>query len=134
MAKKKSPPELSPNSFQLAGDNYEVSYSTTSIDGKPRFTFKKGTKTLSFSGNQITSSSANIGTLVSVVIATVPDQSTTTFSILLPAIRLPESKRQAFRSIGITTVTKTTLIGPPVGVQQTYTTVALRGTARLVDF
>ena len=131
---KKTPPELTPNSFQLTGDTIEVSYSTTSIDGKPRLTFKKGSKTLSFSGNQITSSSATIGTLVSVVIAIVPDKSTTTFSILLPAIRLPESRRQAFRSIGITTVTKTTLAGPPVGVQQTYTTVALRGTARLLDF
>jgi len=132
MAKKT--PGLTPNSFQLTGDDIQVNYSTTSIDGKPRFTFKKGQKTLDFAGNQISSSNVKIGTLVSVVIAAIPDKSTTTFSILLPAIRLPESRRQAFRTFGITTVTKTSIVGPPVGVQQTYTTVALRGSARLVAF
>jgi hypothetical protein len=106
----KTTPSLTPNSFQLTGDDVQVNYSTTSIDGKPRFTFKKGQKTLDFAGNQISSSTVNIGTLVSVVIAAVADKSTTTFSILLPAIRLPESKRQAFRTFGITTVTKTTVV------------------------
>ena len=130
----KTTPSLTPNSFQLTGDDIQVNYSTTSIDGKPRFTFKKGNKTLDFAGNQISSSTVNIGTLVSVVIAAVPDKSTTTFSVLLPAISLPASKRQAFRTLGITTVTKTSIVGPPVGVQQTYTTVALRGSARLVAF
>ena len=132
MAKKTSEP--TPNSFQLSNDDIEVSYTTTSIDGKPRLTFKKGNKTLNFAGNQISSSAIGIATLVSVVIATVPDKSTTTFSILLPAIRLPESGRQAFRTFGITTVTKTTIAGPPVGVQQTYTSAALRGSARLLAF
>jgi hypothetical protein len=130
----KTTPSLTPNSFQLTGDDIRVNYSTTSIDGKPRFTFKKGQKTLDFVGNQISSSTVNIGTLVSVVIAAVPDRSTTTFSILLPAIRLPESGRQAFRTIGITTVTKTTIAGPPVGAHQTYKSIVLRGLARLVAF
>jgi hypothetical protein len=130
----KTTPSLTPNSFQLTGDDVQVNYSTTSIDGKPRFTFKKGQKTLDFAGNQISSSTVNIGTLVSVVIAAVADKSTSTFSILLPAIRLPESRRQAFRTFGITTVTKTTIAGPPVGAQQTHKTVALRGSARLVAF
>ena len=130
----KTTPSLTPNLFQLTGDDIQVNYSTTSIDGKPRFTFKKRNKTLDFAGNQISSSNVKIGTLVSVVIAAIPDKSTTTFSILLPAIRLPESRRQAFRTFGITAVTKTSIVGPPVGVQQTYTIVALRGSARLVAF
>ena len=130
----KATPNQTPNSFRLTSDNVQVNYTTTSIDGKPRFTVKKGRKTLEFAGNQISSSTVNIGTLVSVVIAAVPDKSTTTFSILLPAIRLPESKMQAFRTFGLTTVTKTTIVGPPVGAQQTYKSVALRGSARLVAF
>ena len=71
---------------------------------------------------------------MSVVIATVPDKSVTTFSVLLPAIQLPASKRQAFRTIGITTVAATTIVGPPPGVQQTYKTVLLRGYAKQVEF
>ena len=130
----KRTPSLTPNSFQLRDDDIQVNYSTTSIDGKPRFTFKKGRNTLSFSGNQISSIALDIGTLVSVVIANLPDKGTTTFSILLPAIRLPDSKRQAFRTFGITTVAKTTIAGPPLGARQTYTTVALRGSAQFVTF
>src|SRR4030095_2895038 len=128
------PPQISPNLFNLAGEGITVTYSTTSIDGKPRFTFKKGRQTLNFSGDQITSVEIGIGTLVGVVIANVPDKNFTTFSIVLPAIRLPDSKKQAFRTIGITTVTKTTIAGPPPGAQQTYKTVALRGSAQQVAF
>ena len=113
-------PQTSPNLFNLTGDGITVSYSTTSIDGKPRFTFTRGRLTLSFAGKEIASVPAGIGTLVSVVIAQVPDQSTTTFSVLLPAIRVTGSKRQAFRTIGITTVAATGIAGPPPGVQQKY--------------
>ena len=127
-------PKTAPNLFQLAGEGLTVTYSTTSIDGKPRFTIKKGRKTLNFSGDQIKSVETGIGTLVSVVIASVPDKNLTTFSVLLPAIQLPNSRKQAFRTIGITTVTKTTIAGPPPGVQQTYKTVALRGSAQQVAF
>ena len=127
-------PKTAPNLFQLAGEGLTVTYSTTSIDGKPRFTIKRGRKTLNFSGDQIKSVETGIGTLVSVVIANVPDKNLTTFSILLPAIQLPNSRKQAFRTIGITTVTKTTIAGPPPGVQQTYKTVALRGSAQQVAF
>ncbi len=123
-----------PNLFELKGTGVAVTYSTTSIDGTPRFTFIKGRQTLNFSGNQITTLAAGIGTLVSVVIASIPDKSTTTFSVLLPAILLSGSNRQAFRTIGITTVATTSIAGPVKGVQQTYKTVLLRGSARRVDF
>jgi len=126
--------QLAPNLFELRGEGVTATYSTTSIDGQPRFTYKKGRQTLSFAGSDIETANVGIGTLVSVVVALIPDKSSTTFSILLPSIQLPETKRQAFRTIGITTVTVTTIAGPPVGVQQTYKTVALRGSARQVDF
>jgi hypothetical protein len=127
-------PKTAPNLYKLSGEAVTVTYSTTSIDGKPRFTFKKGRRTLNFSGDQITSVETGIGALVSVVIASVPDKNVTTFSVLLPAIRLPDSRKQAFRTFGITTVTKTTIAGPPPGAQQTYNTVPLRGSAQQVTF
>jgi len=122
-----------PNLFELKGTGVAVTYSTTSIDGTPRFTFKKGRQTLNFSGNQITTLAAGIGTLVSVMIASIPDKSTTTFSVLLPAILVSGSNRQAFRTLGITTVAATSIAGVK-GVQQTYKTVLLRGSARVVTF
>ena len=133
MAKKKAQ-TTAPNLYVLSGDRIAVTYSTTSIDGKPRLTFKKGSQTLNFSGTEIKSLQIGIGTLVSVVIAAKPDREIITFSILLPAILLTEGKKQSFRSIGIATVTKTTIAGPGPGVQQTYKVVALRGSAQNVDF
>jgi len=127
-------PQTTPNLFTLAGDSIAVTYSTTSIDGTPRLTFKKGRQTLEFSGNQIVSVAAGIGTLVSVVIAQVPDKSTTTFSVLLPAIKLTAPRKQAFRTIGVTTVAAQTIAGPPAGVQQTYKVTPLRGSAQSVVF
>src|SRR5262245_35784089 len=127
-------PTQAPNLFELKGTGIAVTYSTTSIDGTPRFTFKKGKQTLNFAGSQITRVDTSIGALVTVVIAAVPDKSTTTFSVLLPAIQSTGSKRLAFRTIGITTVTKTSIIGPPSGVQQTYKVTPLSGSARLVAF
>ena len=52
-----------PNLYELSGEGITVTFSTTSIDGKPRFTFKKGRQTLSFSGNQITSQETEIARL-----------------------------------------------------------------------
>src|SRR5262245_26544994 len=101
-------PQTTPNLFTLTADGIAVTYSTTSIDGKPRLTFKKGKQTLDFAGNEIVTVAAGIGTLVSVVIADVPDKGRTTFSVLLPAIKLTGTKKQAFRTIGITTVAPTT--------------------------
>lgn len=129
MAKK-----LVPNLFQLSGEGVTATYSTTSIDGQPRFTYKKGRQTLSFGGTDVATANTGIGTLVSVVLARIPDKGSTTFSILLPSIQLPDTTKQSFRTIGITTVTATTIAGPPAGVQQTYTTIALRGSAQQVDF
>jgi len=122
-----------PNLFELKGTGVAVTYSTTSIDGTPRFALKKGRQTLNFSGKQITTLDTGIGTLVSVVIASIPDKSTTTFSVLLPNIQVTGSNKQAFRTIGITTVAATSIAGVK-GVEQTYKTVLLRGSARLVDF
>jgi len=129
MATKKAP-----NLYELSGEGIAVTYSTTSIDGKPRFTVKKGRQTLSFSGDEITSLGTNIGTLVSIVIAKTVDKGFTSLSVLLPAIQLTDSKKQSFRTIGITAVTATTIAGPVKGVQQTYKTFPLRGSAQHVDF
>ena len=129
MAKK-----TAPNLFALSGEGIGVTYSTTSIDGKPRMTVNKGRRTFSFSGNQIDSRDAGIGTLVTVVLEKIADKGSTSFSVLLPAIQLGDSKKQSFRTIGITTVASTTIAGPVKGAQQTYKPIALRGSAQLADF
>ena len=127
--------KLLPNQYDLRGRGVTISYSVTSISGKPLLTFKKGRQTLNFGGDEIGLLDSIIGSLVTVTIAKTVDRGFTTFSFLLPQIQLTSaSARQAFQTIGITTVHKTTIAGPIIGVQQTYKSVQLRGTARPVAF
>lgn len=127
--------KILPNQYELQGEGVRVSYSTTSISGKPQLSFTKGRKTINFTGDDIRLSDTAIGSLVTVTIAADPDKSSTSFSLLLPAIQLAkESSKQSFRAVGITTTNKTTIAGPPTGVQQTYKLIQLRGTAQQVKF
>jgi hypothetical protein len=127
--------KITPNQYELSGPGVRISYSTSSISGNPQLSFTKGRKTLTFAGKEIGVVDTNIGALVTVTIAMTPDRSFTTFSALLPAIQLArETGKQAFRTVGITTVHKTSLAGPVTGVEQTYKSVELKGTAQRVIF
>ena len=127
--------KIIPNLYEIQGQGVRVGYSTSSITGKAQLSFKKGRKTLTFTGNEIGLLDTAIGALITVTIASTPDHSFTSFSFLLPAIQLSkESAKQSFRTIGITTVHKTTITGPVKGVQQVYKSVQLRGTAQQVQF
>jgi hypothetical protein len=126
--------KTTPNLYDLHGDGITVSYSTSSIAGKPQFSYKKGQQSLNFSGDEITTLQTGIGMLVSVVIAKTVDRGFTTFSVLLPVIQLADGQKLSFHTIGITTVTTTTIAGPVQGAQQTYHVSALTGTAQHVQF
>ncbi len=124
-----------PNQFDLKGSGITISYSASGIAGKPQLSFKKGRQALDFTGDEIGTTDTSIGTLVTVTIATTVDRGFTSFSFLLPTIQLPSaSAKQSFRTIGITTVQRTTIGGPVKGAQQTYKTVALTGVARKLEF
>lgn len=128
-------PNNAPNQYDLQGTGITIGYSTSSIAGRPQLTLKKGRQTHSFSGDDIDTLDTRIGTLITVTIAQVPDKEITTFSLLLPAINLATtSAKQAFSTIGVTTVHKTSITGSVKGPRQTYKTVALRGSAQQVAF
>jgi hypothetical protein len=127
--------KIVPNQYEIEGQGVQVGYSTSSITGKPQLSFRKGRKTLNFTGNEIGALDTTIGTLITVTIASTPDLNSTTFSFLLPPIELAkESAKQSFRTIGITTISKTSIAGPVKGVQQTYKIVELRCSAQHVTF
>jgi hypothetical protein len=125
--------EIIPNQFVIQGQGIHIVYSTSGIAGRRELTFKKGRQSLSFTGDEIVLTDLKIGTLVSVIIASIPDRSVTSFGFLIPMIRLAkESAKQSFRTLGITTVDKTTISGPGKGAQQSYKAAQLRGTAQQV--
>jgi hypothetical protein len=127
--------QITPNQFELRGAGLSVSYSASGLSGKPQLTFTKRGHTLTFMGDEIGVADTQVGALITVTIATRVDRDSTTFSFLLPAIQMSDaSSKEAFRTIGITTIHKTTIAGPPNGVQETYKTTELRGVARAVEF
>ncbi len=128
-------PQLTqPNHFEIKGQGIAISYSTSGIAAKPLLSLQKGQQKLNFTGDEIGTVSTTIGTLVTVTIAKTVDRGSTALSFLIPGIQLPESpSKQSFRTIGVTTVEKTTIAGPVKGPQQTYKVTQLTGTATQVE-
>jgi hypothetical protein len=127
--------KMEPNLYDLKGVGVTVSYSTSSISGEPRLSFKKGRMELNFAGDEITAFETSIGTVVTVTIGKTVDRGFTTFSILLPSISLANSAaKQAFRTLGITTAHTTSIAGPAKGAQETYKALQLRGSAKHTQF
>lgn len=130
------PTDTAPNLYELHGDKLQVTYSTTSIAGQPIFTFQQGRKTLNFKKTEIKTTKTPIGTLVTVLIETVPDLKTVTFSLALPDVNLQQSTKVNIKTVGILTTSKMSIGGPNLvkGAVQAYKVVTLSGTAKAVQF
>jgi hypothetical protein len=124
-----------PNRYELTGGKLHITYSTSSIIGKPTFSYMDGSQTLSFSGSQIRQTKTEIGTLVTVTIRMTVDSGSTTFTLLVPNVNLPSPSSPAVHTVGITTVHKFSVV-PAANRGQTeiYTTTELSGTAGSVVF
>jgi hypothetical protein len=127
-----------PNEFSLhevgrKSKDVHISYSTTSITGKPLFNYKDSKGSHSFTGDEIRIQKAEIGTTVTVTLETVPDLHVVTLTLLLPAINLDGSERE-FKTIAIRTISKTSIAGERLikGAVQSYEAIDLKGTAKSV--
>jgi hypothetical protein len=123
-----------PNLYVLHGYGLQVTLSTTSLAGQPQLTYHDANQARQFSGEEITFEDTTIGQLVSVVLTSTPDLGNTVFSLLLPAVNLSGRGSQPISTIGITTVQRTTIAGPPPGQSTTHDVTRLRGTADHVEF
>ena len=124
-----------PNLYVLQGYGLQVSLALSSFSGKPQLTYHDAAPARQFTGDEITFEDTVFGRLASVVLTTVPDLGTTTFSLVLPAVRLSAAGgSQPIRTIGITAVQRTTIAGPPPGQSTTLQVIELSGTAEEVQF
>jgi hypothetical protein len=122
-----------PNQYVLSGKHIHVSYTTTSIDGKPHFSYQDTHQTLNFSGDEIRRVETEIGAIVSVTIRLTVDSGGTTFSLLIPRVNIPGEQSVPIQTDGITTVHKFSLV-PMVGQRDFYRVSRLSGTATRVFF
>src|ERR1700746_2464654 len=81
---------MTPNLYELAGGQLHVTCSNTGKDGQPYFSYENGGQKLSFKGKEIRTVEADCGTLVSVTTRMTVDSGSTTFTLLVPKVRLKE--------------------------------------------
>jgi len=123
----------SPVVYELAGGGVAISYFPKSGGGPASFTYHDSHRTENFVGDQIrTTAIPDLGSVVSVTIVPTVDRGSTSFSVLIPDINLPNrpgASTPVFTD-GITTVHKFS-IPPSQGQSETYTVTPLLGTASL---
>jgi hypothetical protein len=126
------------NLFELKSLLLKVTYSASSIDGKPQLSYKKGAEQKLFRGDELRHEQTEIGTLVSVTLAAAPDAYTSVFTLILPQVNVQEGNPQAeVRVKALQTNIKTSIAGPALvngQVQCIDKVYALRGKARAVVF
>jgi hypothetical protein len=122
------------NLYELSGGGIHVTYSTSSITGKPLFNYHDGFQVKNFSGDEIQTVDTIVGTLVSVFLIRTVDGGSTSFTVLIPAIHLPPTNVANVSTEGITTLHKFSIVNPPIGQTELYTFHRLHGTARFVEF
>ena len=128
-----APTTVTPNTFQLSGHHLHVTYSSTSIDGKPTLTYQDAHNGKSFRGDEIRSVECDLGTLVSVTLRMTVDAGSTSFSVLIPRMRINQNEHAAVHTECITTVHNTSFAPQTLmGQVDHYTVTSLRGTAQAV--
>ena len=126
---------VTPNLYQLRGQHLHVTYTTTSIDGHPTLSYQDAHLAKSFRGDEIRAVECDLGTLVSVTLRMTVDVGSTSFSLFIPRMRVVPATNTALNTYGVTTI-HSTPFAPQVsqGQLDTYSIVALHGTAEAVDF
>jgi hypothetical protein len=125
----------SPNQYHLHGGQISVSYfpegfdiGPTPTDGPIVLTYQDSHHALSFRRDVVSVVDAGgLGTVVTVVLVPDRDQGSTTFSLIVPRVAVPDGHSVAIHTDAITAVHKGFVI--LMGQDQTYTVTALCGTA-----
>ena len=116
---------LQANQFSLIGGDTTISYSSTSVSGRPLLNYKQGKSERHFIGDEIRTEKVEFGKLVTVTTGNPGDELNTTVTLLVPTVTLTSpTEKAALDTFAI--MTDTTRKGP---AHQHYQTVYLKGTA-----
>ena len=126
---------VTPNLYQISGSHIHVTYTTTSIDGKPTLSYQDAHQGKSFRGDEIRTVDCDLGTLVSVTLRMTVDAGSTSLSVFIPRMRINQGEHATVRTDCVTTVHRFS-IAPQFlhGQLDTYATTSLHGTAQFVMF
>lgn len=134
---------VQPNHFELSSAHHHghgsihVSYTTHSgpatvgfPQGPPRFSYQDASQSLAFSGTEIQIVDTEAGQIVSVVLRLTVDSGSTTFSLLVPRVNLPDGHPTPISTDGITAIHRFSIApGLLKGQLDHYSVTPLTGTA-----
>ncbi len=127
---------IAANMFNLSGGGVTVSYSASGIDGKPHMSYQDATRSLSFTGDEISKLEGDLASVVSVTIVRTVDAGSTSFSLLVPRVNLAAPFGSiAICSDGITTNHAFSVVPAlNLGQRDFYSVTPMQGTASHVVF
>jgi hypothetical protein len=123
------------NLFELSGNGIQFTYSTSSFNGLLLFSYRDARLNCQFSGTEIDSQNTALGELITVILEQIVDLRIVTFTLILPDVNvLPRSAGLHIQVPAITTTTHTSIAGPALGPNKSYSPVNLDGTAQFIVF
>jgi hypothetical protein len=124
------------NHFQLSGNHLHIVYAPFVEAGLPFFSYQDGTQApLTFRGADIQVVDSELGKVVSVPIRRTIDTGSTTFSIVLPRVRVTFGGSAPLTTGGVTAIHNFSVVQAfNRGQLDHYTFTALMGTASHVLF
>jgi hypothetical protein len=130
-----APQTHSPNQYHLHGGHVSVSYFPEGFNAGPTppagpvvLTYQDAHHALSVRRDGVSVLDAgSLGTIVTVVLVPDHDQGSTTFSLIIPRVAVPDGHSSTIHTEAITAMHKGFMV--LTGQDQTYTVTALCGTA-----
>jgi len=126
-------PDITPNQHKLHNQDVKVTYVSNGFQGQPTLSFDDGQISKTFRGSEVRVLQTEIGSLVTVTLVETVDTGSTSYSVLIPIINLPNTHAsQNFHTAGVRTVHKTFLSPPPRTLIESYHVDKLEGSAHSI--
>jgi hypothetical protein len=124
-----------PNSYRFEGGKVKVTWTTSSLNGKPHLSFTDGEQTLSFVGADIRVVDCDAGKLVSVTIRKTVDSGSTSFTLLVPRVNLKRGAPSPIQTSGVIAIHRFSPVpAMNLGQLDEYNVIELKGEAESVKF
>ena len=117
--------------FLLTGEGLKISYYINE-DNSSELDYEDAQGSYTFQSNQLHIQQSAIGTLITASLKSSAGAGTTTFTLVLPDVKLGGQTKQPLETFGV--IAQDTSALPKPGAQLTYRVVALQGTGQYTDY
>jgi hypothetical protein len=117
--------------FLLSGEDLKISYYINE-DHSSELDYQDGQGSLTLQSNQLHIQKSTIGTLITATLKNSADAATTTFTLVLPDVKLGGQTKQPVETFAVIAQDYSTLAR--AGAQLIYRVVPLQGTGQYTDY